>query len=209
MHEDLRALGVADERVVVTGSPAFDATLARRRRWSPSGRTVLFLSQPIKTLFGGELGYTEDDVLGAVAVVVAEAGAELVVRPHPREDTEALRKRMTALPCPTRTDASADVLDAVRDARVVVGMTTMALVHAALLGAPTLSVQIDRRGKDPLPTNRDGLTIPVADASELRRQLLAALDAVAPLPPRVPAGWSPDATGRVVAALDALVGGRP
>src|SRR5215469_16356443 len=96
----------------------------------------------------------------------------------------------------------------VTNARVVVGMFTMGLVEAALLGKPAISVQVGRRGPDALPTNRSGLTRGVIDPKELRDVLAASLEGRLPPPPRAALdAWRPGAADRVIDALDALVRG--
>jgi hypothetical protein len=206
MKDELLQAGAPAEKLVITGSPAFDITLAQRGTWRPAGRRILFVSQPLESLYGRSLGYTERDVLEALASVAAEAKAELVIRPHPREDAAALESLAKSLSREARLDSARDLIDAVREARVVVGMTTMALVHAALLGAVTYSVQLDRVGDDPLATNRVGLTLPITTRAELRKRVFDALAApVDGAQPPLPLGWAPGATARVVAALDALV----
>jgi len=207
MRRDLVAAGVDEARVVVTGSPAFDAILAGPRWAPPPEPRVLFLSQPMAALFGDDprapsyLGYTERSVLAALASIVAELDAELVVRPHPREDEATLRAFAMGLPCRVAWDASGSLRDAVARARAVVGMTTMALVEAALMGAPALSAQLGRKA-DGLPTNRTGLTRDVPDAASLLAALRDALALRSAPPPH--AAFAPGATARVVAVLDAI-----
>ena len=206
MRDDLVSAGVGEGKLVVTGSPAFDAVLARVGKWAPASKRVLFLSQPIREIYGSALGYTEDDVLAAIAPIVVELGAELVVRPHPREDVTHLESVVSSLPC-GRLDASRDLFDAINDASAVVGMTTMALVHSALIGAPTLSVQLGRRGADPLPTNRIGLTHSVTDVNALRETLATMLNGKASATTAAPP-WPLDGGRRVIEALDALIASR-
>ncbi len=206
MRSALEALGVPRNRIVVTGSPAFEATLASAGRWAPVERTVLFLSQPLHEL-NGDLGYDEFLVLEALAGITTRANARLLVRAHPREDRAALAQFLTSLPGEVRLDDTPSLLASTRFARLVVGMTSVALIHTAIFGAPTISAQLHRKREDPLPSNATGLTFAVTSERDLESRVLAALDGDLPLPSRAP-DWK-GATARVVSALDALCIDRP
>jgi hypothetical protein len=201
MKTDLEAVGVPGARMVVTGSPAFDRwlndPLPRRRS---DGLHILFISQPIATLHGDSLGYTETTVLAALAPVASRLGARVVVRPHPREDADALEAIVRALPCDARMDDSATLREALAESSVVVGLTSVALIEAALAGRPVVSAQLGRRGPDGLPTNRSGLTAPATDVESLERALAAADSASA----HRAAAFAPGATERVVELIDAV-----
>jgi hypothetical protein len=216
MRDALVTSGVEARRIVVTGSPALDecwgAPLARRPRLD----AVLFLSQPLESLYGadasapGWLGYSERTVLRELAPLVRDLGLELLVRPHPREDAAALAAALAALPGPPRLVAG-PLREALEHSACAVGMTTMALVEAALCGVPSVSAQLGRRGADPLPSNASGLTIAVDDAASLAAALAEAVrhpDGVERLERARALGWSPGAAERVSAAVDALLAER-
>jgi hypothetical protein len=215
MRRRLVIAGVPENRVVVTGSPAFDG-LWEAESLSPGegdATHVLFLSQPIAALHGSDgavptfLGYTEGMVLDAVARMIAPHGLELRVRPHPREDESMLTKLARELPGRVRVDRTGSLREAIGRAQWVVGMTSIALVEAALLGKTAISVQFDRRGEDPLWTNVSGLTVGVIDREGLAVAVAEALrTARAPRLARSnmeALGWAPGAAGRVLACLDA------
>ncbi len=216
MQHQLVDAGITRERIVTTGSPALDPHFAMPSPPSPrESREVLFLSQPLQELFGedpsrdGHPGYTERTVLALVAATVRDLGATLTIRPHPRENEVELRRFAATLPCASHVRADGTLADAIAHGPVVVGMMTMALAEAALLGATVLSVQPDLRGADTLLSNRVGLTTPVTEAAQVpaalrhalhhRRSRRELLRAAAEL------GWRPGATGRLVAAIDELV----
>ena len=95
-------------------------------------------------------------------------------------------------------------------ADLVVGMHSMALVEACLLGRPVLSVQPGLRFADPLPTNRLGASRAVYRHEDLLPaldELLSNSAARVALASRA-AGLLPTAGAarRVVHALDALLG---
>jgi hypothetical protein len=220
MERRLVAAGVPPSRVVVTGSPAFDALWESDQSSSTQpGQYVLFLSQPIAALHGTDgsaptfLGYTEQVVLDAVARLVAPHGIELRVRPHPREDESALLGLAHRLPGRVYVERTGSLREVIRKADWVVGMTSIALIEAALLGKVAISAQFDRRGEDPLWTNALGLTVGVTDRQGLQEVVAETVHATRT--PRVARsnmaalGWSPGAAGRVLARVDAVSSSAP
>jgi hypothetical protein len=216
MREDLLAIGLPPEKLVVTGSPAFDALLAAplaARR--PTSDVVLFLSQPIAQMCGTDesnpkfLGFTEFTTMQAIAPHIANAGLALEIRPHPRESRAALEACARSLPGRVSFSQATRLEQAIAGARLVIGMNTMALVEAALRGAPTLSVQIDRRGPDMCPSNRVGLSMAVTETAALGRDLAQALAQPLSASDRreraARMGWTTGATGRVIALVDGVV----
>lgn len=152
--------------VRVTGQPAFDAILDRT--WPRDGRlrhaldlphdgfVVLFVSEPVGEEFGVDsrsatyLGYTEtlvlELVLVALRMVADEHPVGIVVRPHPTEGVallERVARRVAAVPWRFGLDVDPRQLAAGADA--VVGMTSIFLLEAALMGRPTVSVRPDAR----------------------------------------------------------------
>jgi hypothetical protein len=192
-REEMVEAGFAPERLVATGQPAFDELAPLRAGWTPerrdavrarlgvgaAERMVLFLSQPIRAVFGDRAaplspGYTEDEVLASLAAAL-ERGARargervaLVVRPHPRERRDDIVLPRTGDAVRVRVSDEGDGREAALAADLVAGMTTVLLVEACLLGCVVLSLQPGLRGRDPLPTNRDGrsLTVHRADGTD-------------------------------------------
>lgn len=197
MFDEVVALGVDGQRVAVTGSPALDLIWERPRFIPDSSGPVVFLSQPIEALYGQSLGYTEVGVLAALAPRIAALGRRLVIRPHPREDVDNLRRIVANLPgqCIVEWDDFERLLSS---ASVVIGMTTMGLVEAALRGLPTLSLQLGAFTRHELPTTRAGFTALVVEEADIA-QALASLQA--PCIPRTGC-WSPGAARRVIALLE-------
>jgi hypothetical protein len=212
MRRGLIEAGVSARRVTVTGSPAFDAYFDVAPPPAPARRRVLFVSQPIASLYGAGpdaprwLGYDEASVLRALATLAGERGVPVAVRPHPREDAVALERLAGTLPGEVAMATEGSFVDAVAASSVVVGMTTVALVEAALLGRTAISAQLGAFGGDALVTNAVGLTVGVFDEGQLGAALDRALaDGVRPPAERLRRlGWSPGATARVVAELDRI-----
>jgi hypothetical protein len=158
---------------------------------------VLFLSDPFFNGPSGEFysgpgalmhpdgrpvfGYTVREVLPAVieeldiAFGEAAVAGELVVRAHPSEHPGPLKSilrltRQTHLRA--RLGAPGPLAPWIRGADVVVGMMTIALLHAALAGRPALSVQpglLSSGEPDPCVSNELGYTRGIFDRAALRR----------------------------------------
>ena len=197
-HRAMVAEGFPAERLVVTGQPAFDAIGAFRAAWSETKRrearrllsaeigckVVLFVSQPLSEMATllGSVGtpLDEREILDGVAASLEEIAATdaieivLAVRPHPRQQLD-----QSDLPHGSRVRvvlaAIGEPWPAVLAADVVVGMTTVLLVEACLLGCTVVSVQPGGNASDPLPTNRSGDSMAVYDVAELTGALRRAL----------------------------------
>jgi hypothetical protein len=203
MADDIVAVGAPRDRIVVTGSPAFDAI--KPLPFPEGASTLLFLSQPLAALYGDTLGYSEQTVLPLVASIARDNGTPLRIRTHPREDATAMRALARGLPGDVAIDEHASLEEAVASSSVVVGMSSMGLVEAALWSRISISAQIGRRGDDALPTNRTGLTSGVTSEAELAELLGRSLRD--PKPSSV-ARFMPRATERLIDAFDDLARAR-
>jgi hypothetical protein len=192
-HE-MVAEGFPPDRLVVTGQPAFDAIRAFRATWTERKRhdarkklgadsgchIVLFASQPLAEIArltsGTEAEIDERTLLESVARALDEIAVShdldivLAVRPHPREIIHP-NELPSGVKVRTVLSPEADPWTAVLAADLVVGMTTILLVEACLLGCVVMSLQPRAEGKDPLPTNRSGRSLPVYDLGALRETL--------------------------------------
>lgn len=191
--EALRNEGVADERLAVTGQPAFDrlqalrrafsmeerAALRRKLGWADEEKVILFVSQPLRAFWGGSepLGFAEDEVLALLAAQLPalrkNGSVRAVVRPHPREDQAAVAAHCAALEVELSTEEDGYRLAMAADC--VVGMNSVFLLEACYLGAIVLSVQPGLSVPDDLPCNRNGMSLALYHAEELERVLQRAL----------------------------------
>ena len=145
----------------VTGHPYFDHLrtvlagvdrgMARRELGVDGERDVIvFASQPEESDYGTALNhephglYSETEVAGIVRKACAEvvAGALLVIKLHPLQDLHAHDELAFATDRPqTRVLRSYPSPQLIMAADVVLGMTSMFLAEAALMGVPTISVR--------------------------------------------------------------------
>ena len=199
------SLGYPPERITVCGHPHYDYVLDTRARLEREDRrklrrkmfpanhkdapVVVFGAEishglnsgkynrtPDYTLYGrGKLtGRTEivlEEFLDALAVL--ESRPYLVLRMHPKNTRKELASFLRDFDYVSEKDAS---LDLVYASDLVVGMTTMLLIEAAIMGKPTLSIVPRSDEKRSLPTIMAGITPCVTTRAELRAVLPVLLE---------------------------------
>ncbi|MDR3348868.1 MAG: hypothetical protein LBO03_04595 [Acidaminococcales bacterium] len=158
--------GVPPSIIAVLGQPGLDRYVSapRPRARENKGR-VLFVSQPLSVLYGKTLGYTEFDALSDLCQLAAASGLALRVKFHPKDSVE-FKSAFQDM------EAQGDFSALLPEYEWVVGMSSMALLHSALMGAKTISYQPRLAAPDGCVTNKLGLTRPVGDYEGLRRELL-------------------------------------
>lgn len=187
------AAGIPTDRMTITGQPYFDDLERRlcsdevtqegrrlKEEWGEGRSVVLFASEAISRDFphGSPWyrGYTERDALDALLTVVSEMNdaVSLVIRLHPQETPEPFRARFSGSQHPIIIkDVPGPASIAAAD--VVVGMASMFLLEAALVGKPVVSFQPSLNGPDGFIGNRLGLTKAAYDPAQLKALLLAGL----------------------------------
>lgn len=196
------ALGLAAERVGVTGHPLYDAVLARaaeleregkdavRARAFPNAphdvRVVTFASEistgldpaqfqrsPAYTLHGRGTRHGRTEI---VLEELAAALCELHPRPYfvLRLHPKNTLEELGALVAEAdHVSREGPALDVAYASDLVAGMTSTILLEAALLGRPTLSIVPRALERDWLPTTRSGITRAATTREELRSELRA------------------------------------
>jgi hypothetical protein len=237
-RQEMIAEGLDAARLIVTGQPALDElaslgpAIKREQRKAvrrmlgveEDERMVLFASEPISTMCGTEPsqplypGYTEHSVLRALASALERVARRkdeklvLVVRPHPLDKPGSLEVS-TDRPLRLVIDSRGKGRDVVLAAELVVGMTTMLLVEACLLGCIVISIQPGLRLADALPTNRSGVSRAVYRDEDIEPALVSLLfdeKARAMAAARTAQiQVEPGAAQRIVRLLDSLVSPRP
>lgn len=186
------AAGIPVERLRVTGQPALDEVetlrsstskaVARARIVAALGLAdrdpiALYASQPLHTIYRlDELGYDDRTVLRDVTIALSEslrqagrAGA-LVVKAHPREvhDPPVLQRVPNAdFVQRLVTNDGIAPRELALGCDLVIGMSSMLLLEACLLGTPTVSYQPGLRIADALPSNDLGWSRAVYQADAL------------------------------------------
>ncbi len=173
-RQDVIGIGIPASAVVVTGHPGLEGLASRRPELAargralrtelgigPAERLVVFVSQPIADLYRQcegnpeHLGFEERGVLAAIVDALASIardeglGVTLLVRPHPRETGFAAPGHHG--PPRMLIDGSEDAHASVMAGDLVVGMNSVLLLEAALLGRRVLSVQPGLGAGDRVP----------------------------------------------------------
>lgn len=176
----------------VTGQPALEEVIIWKKSFSSADRKqvrenlginpatetfVMFASQPLSLMLHSNKltddyrGYTEKTVLPQLIQTLSMlSGSDnkifLGIKPHPREDLSWLRikgnnnLRISIINgMPSR--------ELIMAADIVSGMNSMLLMEACLLGLPTVSMQPGLRIPDALPSNRQGISIPVYSVEDI------------------------------------------
>lgn len=223
--------GLPLERLQITGSPALAETFAclQARNDENSTRTksqiptVIFISEQIAKAFGqapGEsgfvssfIGYTEKSVRTDIADILSDIGApcRVLEKLHPNETG-------TIIPpaCGPHVDwavmaADVSLSDEMREADVIIGMRSIALLEAAIMGFRPASYQPGRIGPDQCTAARLGLaeSIPTLDA--LKHWLKSAISGqdVREINPVAPPFATPDAVQNVCDLIKSMCAEMP
>ena len=155
--------GIPRRLLAVVGHPVLEPFLKRQKVRSRAGRQVLYLSEPIS--WDGKLnpkvvrypGHNELTVLKSLLEVFARRSGllrySLRIRPHPLEPRSRLQKVLRShAPSGLRAtiDRGRSLERDFASSRVVLGITSIALLQARLMGKPVLSLQPDHaRGRIP------------------------------------------------------------
>ncbi len=181
--------------------------------------TFVFFSTPVVSESGQDAarvpapGYTQVTILREIVQALSDAciqcgkSAQLVVKPHPSESADPLSQVLQTtetshlLDCRIVEKCKTRELICLADA--VLGMTSSALLEAALCGKPALSVQVGRNVSafpDKYFGNRAGIT-PIYDSADCRLAIKQLLCTPQRLRNRSVGSVNNQATSRVVKVL--------
>lgn len=183
------AAGCPENRIVITGHPAFDSlhesygqvnqSLRQRYIDSKSDFLWLFISEPLSRVYGEDinsnsLGYTELTVLSVflprLNALAQQCACQItiLIKPHPVELQEQGLKDLlvqldafTALTIKIVEETQRYQLISACD--VVIGMTSLLLFEASLIGRPVISLQFNRQHGCDLTDNRDAIEVVIGD----------------------------------------------
>lgn len=157
--------GVPPNILKVLGHPGIDKYIAFQKGktcFVNKKRKILFLSQPLSALYGKELGYTEQQVLeDCILAVQGNNDYSLSVKFHPKDDA-GLKQHYSDI------SVDGDLLEIMSKYDIIIGMNTMGLLHAVLMGIPALSYQPNLQKPDMCITNKLGFTRLVRSYQELQ-----------------------------------------
>jgi hypothetical protein len=137
-------------------APADAKTAALREHWqaAPSDTVVLFASECVSEMVAQ--GYPKqmeehavvDDLLSRIAAgtalgktTIGPDSTVLIIRPHPRDTPGKYNRFLNDTRCRVRISAQGDPTDAIRAADLIVGVTSMMLQEAKVLGKPVTHLE--------------------------------------------------------------------
>ncbi|CQR70444.1 hypothetical protein [Sporomusa ovata] len=159
--------GIPQTIIKVLGHPGLDKYITKQISTNNPGRDfkkALFLSQPLSALYGEKLGYTEQQALYDCANVLTRHNCVLHVKFHPKDEVSFQQ-------CYAEMAVSGNLFDIIPEYDLIIGMSTMGLLHAVLMGVPAISYQPNLRESDMCITNKLGLTKCANSLQELELQL--------------------------------------
>ncbi len=209
------SLGYPGANAVVCGHPHYDEVLDAAERLAnmdraalrsalfpgaaESGTVIVFVSEVSTGLNEAQYRRSADYTLtgrgkseGRTEIVIEEfldavrlmkQRPTLVLRLHPKNTSEEFSGYLREF---DQVSGEGDPLALVYAADLAVGMSSMLLMEAAVMGRPTLSILPRASERDWLPSIRMGLTRCVTSREELRSALRDEIDSL--LGPRVSAG---------------------
>jgi hypothetical protein len=155
-HSEAIADGVPAEILKIKGQPALDHLIwVRDRIVSSSEKSnknqLLLLSQPLSLLYNN-MGYTEETVIeDCFRAMQLLPQFKLDIKFHPK-DRPCLQGRYAA------NAVEGDLTEVLPNYDLVIGMSSIAMLHAVLLGIPTISYQPNLLVSDSSITNKLQLT---------------------------------------------------
>ncbi|MDO8561477.1 MAG: hypothetical protein Q7S05_01480 [bacterium] len=207
-RQEMLAEGFPAERLVVTGNPHFDHFADSITRENEEKERILFVSQPLSSVANmpgfSPVAYDEyatlKDILQALGTLPEQYYVSL--RLHPKEPAD---KYAEFLGPRVRRAPEKTLEEALSGAGLIVGISSPVLMQAAAAGKRVLSYEPELSGKDPLVSNRAGVTTRV----ESKKELADAMAAYARgewlfITRSLREVWPLGATERVVAAVHAL-----
>lgn len=197
-RNDIIAAGFPEDLVVVLGSPKFEglSQLARIREERKKQLRVMFgadeekmllvfVSQPLEKTFGPDnrYGFTERTTLLSVLAAIEKYPPalmkmlKLTVLLHPEENMDVLggvvEEKAKILDIDIRKEQAP--YDLIMAADLVIGMSSILLVEAAIMKVPVLSVQLDSKEEEILITNLTGATLSINNSQQLSGELHRAI----------------------------------
>jgi len=207
LRDQLAALEGWSAHLFIVGQPHLQeqtARLALRRRQhgkSAGRHQLVFFSEPVREDYGTSRGFDQFEVFAALMKYLDDVSdVQIRIKPHPREDAGAWQD----VAGDRATLAGGSAADLLVEADGVLGMTSMVLIEAHLLGLPVLSLQPERTAVvNPLI---EDICAPLVDWHDLRdrwRAFAAGFGMTQPVAPRFD-GLLRAADQRMVDAMEAV-----
>ncbi|CUH94424.1 hypothetical protein P22_0490 [Propionispora sp. 2/2-37] len=157
--------GVPSGIIKVLGHPGLDqyVILPRKRsNLAEARKKILFLSQPLSNLYGSDLGYTEQQVIeDCLRMFCSHDNYIFHIKFHPKDNADFQQQY-------SNFAVQGNITELISAHDVIIGMNTMGLLHAVLMGIPSISYQPNLCKADMCITNKLGLTKLIHSYNELK-----------------------------------------
>ncbi len=192
--DDAVAEGLPHDRLRVAGQPALDDVSSAadpnvrwrvRREIGVSQDTLLivFIAESLKADFGDSLGYDEHttlkffmDVLSAYCGSRRANALHLLIKLHPQNRLDQFVAELADAPFPVTVIAQqCQPIEVLQAADLVVGMSSILLVHAILMDKATVSLQLGSKKPSQLIATRVGAIPFLKEQQEARAVLMSLL----------------------------------
>ncbi|MCX6787588.1 MAG: hypothetical protein NT108_00260 [Candidatus Kaiserbacteria bacterium] len=208
--EEMIAEGFPPERLIVTGNPHFDHFADAITRESEEVERILFISQPIRAVASlpgfSQVSCDEYTALKDILSILETVPGKyyLSIRLHPKEPADTYVEYLG--PRVRRAD-EATLEEAISKSGLIIGISSPVLMQAVAAGKKVLSYEPYLIGKDPLVSNRVGVTIRIENKEALLEALFAYARQEWSFTTRsLREVWPTGATGRVVKVVHELAG---
>jgi hypothetical protein len=155
--------GLPESIIRVLGHPGLDRYVSYRStaiKPLSNPPRLLYLSQPLSQLYGDSWGYTEQSVLIDLILACEQIPMQLQVKFHPK-DSPSFQEQFGGM------SVTGDLIELMPQYDLVIGMNSMALLHAVIMGIKAISYQPQLQKRDVCITNKLGLTPLIRDYSQL------------------------------------------
>jgi len=177
---------IPPEKLVVTGQPYFQALKEKFDKIPQTPheeKIITFVSEPITDTYGNSefWGYTEktvfSDFLEELESFSEETGLKfsLTIKLHPKESKNNYDEVKSSENVKISVDTSTQSLKLIKNSDLIVGMSSMFLIEAAILGKMVISVQTGLKRENPFILNRLGKLKSVTSKSLIKQELRKSL----------------------------------
>lgn len=175
--QNLIKRGVAPERIVITGQPAFDDISRQAREirredvfkkygLDPSVKWLVLGTQPIET--------TPDIVRNVLKAAMELEGVNVVLKPHPGEDAKLHEEIIAELGSPAKLRNDADIRELIVAGECLITFFSTIGFEAVLMGKPLITVNFTGK-PNPVPLWKFGVADEVTKEEDVAKALNRAL----------------------------------
>lgn len=180
---DMIQAGFDKKQLIIVGHPYLDFLREKadssKKDYLPGPLSLLFISEPIEQAKHLDLGYTEktilDHLIKALTEINLSRNIKLVIKLHPKNDFKAMKSFINQFSLPNFHNlsiaTSTPLPQLILNSDLVIGMYSMGLIEAYILGKLILSVQIGLNQPDEFILTRRGITRTISSPQTLTAAL--------------------------------------